>query len=108
MALMDGGDRKQEGSRRSTGRPVGRPPKWDKKLELPIIILYYENDYPADKLLMDPEALLGFVKELQERVGHKLDPPAVAGQLLALRKLGRLPRLGRAHKGPNFIFSIDL
>jgi hypothetical protein len=59
--------------------------------------LYVEHDIPSDELLKDKAKLEEFAKALNSRFDNdaKFGTEEVAGQLLRLRKTGKLPRIRR-------------
>ncbi len=59
--------------------------------------LYVERDVPSDELLKDKGMLEEFAKVLNSRLDDDAEyaPEQVAGQLLRLRKTGKLPRIRR-------------
>ncbi len=59
--------------------------------------LYVERDVPSDELLKDKRMLEEFAKLLNSSLEDDAEyaPEEIAGQLLRLRKTGRLPRIRR-------------
>lgn len=69
--------------------------------------LYEENAYPSERLVMNESALLGFLDELNQRVGARYTPEMIRESVIHLRKdkkgTGGLPHIGRVFSGPRFV-----
>jgi len=68
-----------------------------------LIELYVLNNEPCDRLVSNPEKLISFTKDYQDRTGQDVSAAAVGSKMLNLRRLGQanggLPRLRRKYNG---------
>ena len=71
-----------------------------------IAALYHENDYPTDRLIGNPHALVGFTAELSRRTDHHWLASEVAKHLVAMRQQKKLQLSeDRTFSGPKFVHS---
>lgn len=67
--------------------------KWNDAEIEKLKLWYQQNNVPSDQLIKDKDALDKFTEWFNTKFGCDKIPKDVAGQLLALRKKGLLPRL---------------
>jgi hypothetical protein len=67
--------------------------KWNDTEIEKLKLWYRQNNVPSDQLIKDKDALDKFTEWFNAKLSCDKTPKDVAGQLLALRKKGVLPRL---------------
>jgi hypothetical protein len=72
---------------------------WMTELDSALISTYVEFDTPADQLALHAELAEPFVEAVRLKTQTPIVREHALARLLALRKMGRLPRLRRRRRG---------